>query len=193
MNEMAIVLGFAHDYRVEEVIELGMGLQVEKHFYFPGASEKGGRDGVLLRIIPVRGTSWVGTFAFGNDIPKAVTGVYSCPDPDSLCVISKGEGYLVSATEPTLWQRIDIYPILDVRIMKDVELLLFSDHTKIAAYDPQGHRWTTKDLSWDGIEITDVTTEQVCGLGWDSPMQRDVEFMVDLQTGKHVGGSSPYA
>jgi len=144
---MAMVFAFAHDYRVEEVIELGMGSGLEKHFYFPSASEQGGRDGVLLRIIPVTGTSWVGTFGFGSEIPKAITGVYSCPDPESLCVIAKGEGYLVNVTEPTVWQEIDVYPILDIRVIGELELLVFADFTGIAAYGRNGHRWTTKNLS----------------------------------------------
>ncbi len=68
---------------------------------------------------------------------------------------------------------------------------LIADFTKMSAYGSRGHAWTTSDLSWDGIEIVDVTSEQIKGLAWDSPQQHEVEFLVDVETGKHIGGSSP--
>jgi hypothetical protein len=69
--------------------------------------------------------------------------------------------------------------------------MLFVDYTRIAAYGVAGFLWNTDELSWDGIELTEVETNLVRGLGWDSPAGRKVQFSVDLSTGSVAGGSSP--
>ncbi len=190
MPRTKVDLTYPHDYQVEELVEIASRPAGEKHLYFPGASEEGGHDGVLIRVRP-SSASWIGIFAFGYNSPKAITGIYSCPDPGTLCVVAKAQGYLVKANDPHIWEPINAYPILDIRSVISKRLLLFADFTKMSAYGSRGHAWTTSDLSWDGIEIVDVTSEQIKGLAWDSPQQHEVEFLVDVETGKHIGGSSP--
>ena len=188
MSSTKFHLVFPQQYRVEESLELPSGPSM-KHLYFPGGSEKGGQDGLLIKVTPRMGEVWLGTFAFGS-FQNGVTGVYSCPDKESVCVISSGEGYIVRADDPVVWEEIGTCPILDVRIVANKELLLFADFTRITAYGQRGHVWTTGSLSWDGIEIVNVTPEHIRGLAWDSPQQRKVEFVVDVATGRHTGGSS---
>jgi hypothetical protein len=182
-------LTFPHQYEVEESQELPSRPSTMKHLYFPGGSDKGGQDGLLIKITPHVGEPWLGTFAFGS-FQNGVTGVYSCPDEESVCVISAGEGYIVRADDPVVWKEIGTCPILNVRIVASKELLLFADFTRITAYGRRGHVWTTGSLSWDGIEIVNLTPEYIQGLAWDSPQQRKVEFVVDVETGRHTGGSS---
>lgn len=176
-------LDFPHAYDLEECRELPPAVSTVKHFYFPGGSEIGGQDGLLLRIRPHEGNSWLGTFAFGS-FRNGVTGVYTCPDSESLCVISAGEGYVVNVHKPSMWVETKVYPVIDVRILRDESLLVFSDFTHMAAYGPNGHIWTTPQLSSDGLEILEVTKQYIAGRAWDAPNQRNVEFRVDLKTGE---------
>lgn len=190
MPATQLQLAFPHDYDVREITEI-VQPEVEKHFYFPGASEHGGRDGLLLGVTPRQGAPWSGTFAFGHYPPTTKTGIYSCPDPQMLCVVAKGEAYFVKTDEPEKWGRVESTPIFDVRPILSKGLLIFSDFTTISAYGVKGRHWRTDRLSWDGIEITNLTAEYILGLAWDSPKQRHVEFCVEVQSGKHHGGSSP--
>jgi len=192
MQRATIDLTFPHQYEVEEVHDLPSRPSTIKHVYFPGGSENGGRDGLLLRMVPTDGAgeAWLGTFAAGS-FTSGVTGIYACPDPDSIAVVLDGEGYYVSASNPAAWEEIKVAPIVEVRIIVDPQMLLLVDYTRISAYGEQGHIWTTERLSWDGLRITETNDQWIRGIAWDSPQQRDVEFIVDIQTGRHTGGSNP--
>jgi hypothetical protein len=85
------------------------------HDYYPGASVQGGRDGVLVKVRSECGQEWLGRFAFGRLTQKGVSGLFTTPDPDRLCVVAAGEGYFVSVNTPTSWEEISAVPILDVR------------------------------------------------------------------------------
>jgi hypothetical protein len=65
---------------------------------------------------------------------------------------------------------------------------VFGDHTTLTAYGRTGLEWRTKQLSWDGLKILEVTADAIKGEGWDAPEDRFVEFNVDVRTGSHQGG-----
>ena len=92
---------------------------------------------------------------------------------------------------PQIWETVHLFPIRDVRVILERKLLVFVNFTTIAAYNSQGIAWTTDRLSWDGLKIIEVTDNYIRGLAWDSPQGRDVEFVVELATGRHKGGASP--
>jgi hypothetical protein len=188
MTTMKMQLTFPHEYQVEELAELSLGKA--RHLYFPGGSEEGGHDGVMVAVTPNTGLSWTGTFAFGDRVPGAITAICSCPDPAALCVVARGQGYMVNAQDPSAWKLVETYPILDLRAIIDKGLLVFSDFTRISAYGPKGQTWMTSDLSWDGVRIDSVSPDEIRGLAWDSPDQREVEFCVDVNSGRHIGGAS---
>jgi hypothetical protein len=183
-------LSFPHDYQVE-LIDLPPASEAVRHIYFPGAVKEGGRDGLIVKFTPKEGQPWIGTFAFGYASPKALTGVFSCPDKQSACVVAAGAGYIIRVNNPNTWEAVRSYPIVDVLVITERLLLVFIDFTTLAAYGPEGVAWKTARLSWDGLKVTEVTQEHIKGLAWDSPQGREVEFFVDVQTGHHQGGSSP--
>lgn len=190
MTNIKFDFTFPHQYTIEELQELPSGLTKVKHIYFPTGSEKGGRDGFLIKINPRLGDPWLGTFAFGS-FPKAITGIYSCPDEKLMCVISAGEGYIIRTDNPAIWEEIKVCPILDVRLIALRRLLIFADFTSISAYGSEGLEWTTDRLSWDGLRLAEVTPDYIKGFGWDAPREREVEFLVNVETGFHEGGLSP--
>src|SRR5882762_4507899 len=163
-----LVLVFPARYRVEELDVLPSGIGELDRFWFPGASRDGGRDGLLVEVTPSEGKPWLGTFAFGYDSPRAITAIYSCPNENSLCVISAGLGCIVNVRNPSDWEEVRALPVLDVRAVIERKLLLFSDFTKLSAYGPQGWAWTTARLASDDLRITEVGSEYVRGFGWDA-------------------------
>jgi hypothetical protein len=68
-----------------------------------------------------------------------------------------------------------------------------ADFTTLAAYGPGGLIWRTGEISWDGVRVTDVIRNDIKGIAWSSPEQREVEFTVYLETGIHSGGAEPPA
>ncbi len=195
---------FAADYEVEEhefsgdgSVERNSLLQIgsrwTKPSFFPGGIE-GELDRVpriALRITPAGKPSWVGVFAKGFESSHVITGLYSYPAPNKLCVVSGGYGFVVLTDQPGLYERVIAEPVRAVHPVPSRNLLLFVDYTNIAAYGPEAVAWRTARLSWDGVRITEIGENTIRGLGWDAPSDRDVEFSVDLRTGEHTGGAEP--
>jgi hypothetical protein len=90
------------------------------------------------------GKTWVGVFAFGFG---SRTGVISTPEPNTVCVLSKGGGYLVNAESPELWEEVRACPVIDFRLLPEHELLVFSDFTGLAAYGNNGLVWRAHEFA----------------------------------------------
>ena len=178
---------FPASFRVRVLDELP---QPERypHYYYPGARRNGGGDGVLIEVVPENGQPWIGTFAFGQVVRTGLSGVYTTPDPDLLCVVSNGDGELVSAAKPERAETVRCYPVTDVRLIKAQQLIVFASFTDLVAYGASGVKWRTKRLTWDNMKITEVTDEIIRGEFWDIRNETKAEFIVDLATGTHQGG-----
>jgi len=177
---------FPHAYECELLTETP-GIS-PPHYYFPGATTRGGRDGVLVEVRPERGLAWLGTFAFGQVTPRGVVGVFATPDPQRLCVVSNGEGYLVSVMAPTEWEAVRATPIIDVRPVLAQGIIVFADYTTLVAYGQTGMKWKTKRLTWESLRIVEVTDALIRGEFWDIRSEGTTSFVVDLVTGMHEGG-----
>ncbi len=189
MENIQIDLTFPHRYEIEPEPELPSMPGKTKQMHYPGATEKGG-GGIAVRITPVEGPSWIGTFASGN-YPKTLSGIFSCPDERSICVVSSGQAYIVRTDAPYLWEEVSLFPILGAYPIPQGNILVFADFTELTAYGAEGIAWVTPRLSWDGLKITEMTADYIKGFAWDSPQQREVEFLVEVRTGHYTGGSSP--
>ncbi len=186
---MEILLQFEHQYEVEQIRETsGLPGRTRKLFY-PGASETGGRDGVLLRIVPVAGDAWVGSFAPGHPGHNSINQVMSCPDPHEVCVISSGAGYIVRVDNPSDWQSARSIPVCDARAILDERLLVLSDFTKLVAYGVDGLKWESPKVSSDGIQIIDITDGHLGLVGWDAAQQKKVRVSVNLDDGSVLSRS----
>src|SRR5258707_9516838 len=177
---------FPQSYECEWLLETQQ--TVLPHYYYPGASPEGGRDGVLIRVRPEGGQAWVGTFAFGIFTVKGISGIFTTPNPDRVCVVAVGEAYLVSASAPTEWEAISILPIIDVRPIRAHGIIVFANFTELVAYGQTGIKWTTRRLTWDSLKITEVTDDLIKGEYWDILSEAMASFVVDLATGEHTGG-----
>lgn len=122
---------FPHNYEVGEFGEFpGTGTLKVPLIYFPLPKDRPEHNGEWLKVKSKRGKTWVGVFAFG---PGLRTAVISTPEPNTVCVISQGGGYMVNAESPELWEEVPICPVIDFRPLPEHELLLLSDFIRLVA------------------------------------------------------------
>jgi hypothetical protein len=164
---------------------------VEKLHHYPVELEEGDRAGAYVRVVSRRGAAWVGFFALGFDSSQVLNAVFSCPDPDSVCVVAGGYAYVVSAIDPAQWLQVEQRPVVEIRSLADLRLTVFTGFTSITALAACGIAWTTDRLSWEGIRVTRLADATLEGVAWDALNDHEVPFTVDLNTGKHTGGARP--
>jgi hypothetical protein len=186
---MKILLQFEHQYEVEQIWETsGLPGGTRKLFY-PGASETGGTDGVLLKIVPVAGDTWIGNFAPGHPGHNFINQVMSCPNPNEVCVIYSGAGYIVQVDNPSNWKSVRSIPVCDALAVLTKRLLVLSDFTRLVAYGVDGLKWESTDVSSDGIQVTDIADEHLGLIGWDAAQQKKVCVSVSLDDGSILSRS----
>ncbi len=171
-------------YRCEYLREIPGSTSLAR-YYYPGGSSEGGRDGVLVEVHPAKGDSWLGLFAFGDISPKSISGLFTTPDADRLCVVAQGRGYFVTAMAPSSWEYVDANPILNVFPILAKEIIVFAEFNRLFAYGRSGRKWVTTRIAWDGMNITEVTDEFIGGDFWDVASQTTVRFKVNLDTGHY--------
>lgn len=186
-------LGFEANYSVERLDSRPRG---SVHEFRPPRRSSGAGELVLetgseylwVKVSPVDGAPWVGGFEFG---PGRLTGLFTTPCPEVVCVIAKGQGFWVPVLAPGDFEVIRSIPIQEIFAVPGKRVLVFADYTGLEAYGGSGFLWRTDRLSWDGLKVTEVTAHVIRGTAWDSPANREVPFAVDPESGASEGGSSP--
>lgn len=164
---------------------------VSQIIYIPNEGPGVGRDGVMVKFSPSNGASWIGIFAFGDMLPGGECKVYPGPGEKRLTILAKGEAYIVSPDDSSSFIHVKSCPAVRAIPVPNWNLMLFHDYTEIVAYNETGLAWETRRISWDGIEVDEVSDDAVTGKSWDAPNEKHVEFRVYLANGSHQGGSSP--
>lgn len=182
---------FPRNYEVKVLESYSLVDPVEKLYQFPAQLEEPDRTGVYVRVIPKDASVWIGFFSLGFDSEQVASGIYSCPDPNSLCLAVGGYVYIVNAADPSVWTQVEQRPVVEVRALPELKLLLFTGFTSITAFGEAGPLWTTEKLSWEGITVTEIKEQTLYGNGWDALADKEVPFEVDLLTGKSTGGARP--
>ena len=179
---------YPHSYEIEELREIpGTGSLDFPVFYFPRPRNRPEHDGLWLKIRAENSNSWVGVFAFGHGSPPAFSRLVSSPDPNKVCVVSRGAAYVVKADDPNSWEQIPTAPVLDIRAAPEHGFLIFADHTRLAAYGRDGLVWRSPRVCWDELKIVSVTPDRIDGVGSD-PTNLDAPrpFAVDVRTGRSL-------
>jgi len=180
------LLSFPHSYEVDLEVELPSVNGGSRRYYYPGATTQAGHADFMLLVKPGISEPWYGFFAGPPSKGPHANGVFSCPDPDSLCVVVSGYGYMINVEEPTVWAQIPLLPVLEVRPVTDHSLLLMNDFTGVLAYGPQGQAWrvspskVTDDLVIDRIDAGHLHLR-----GYNYALG-DVEAVVHLANGKEL-------
>lgn len=191
--ELGVCYLFPHNYQAGLMESYSLAHPAEKLHHFPAILEEGDRTGIYLRVIPEGSEPWIGFFVQGFDSHEVARGVFSCPDPNWICVVASGYAYLADAANPERWLQIEQRPVVEVRAVPELKLLLFKGFTSITALGESQRLWTTEKLSWEGISISDIQGSCLRGMGWDAISDQEVSFEVDLLTGKSTGGARPGA
>lgn len=188
---LQLIFDFPRHYQIKPLSSAPPVHPIERVYHYPLELEEGDRAGLYARVEPPGRSPWSGFFALGFDSDQAVNAICSCPDPDSLCVVAGGYAYVVSASNPEQWFRVEQRPVTVLRALQQQKLILFAGFTSITALGVSGVSWTTDRLSWEGLSIGDVSDNHLHGTGWDAIANREVPFTVDLATGRHSGGARP--
>src|ERR1051326_338304 len=190
---LGIEAGFPRTYEIE-ILGSAPALQPHEELHqFPANLSAEDRFGIYVRVASHSGLAWVGFFLYGFESEQALSGLYSCPDPGSLCVVARGYGYIVETGNPGKCSAIDQKPVVQVVQVPELQLLIFLGSRSISGWGRSGLEWPTKLLSWEGVSISglDVRNKVLHGKGWDARSDLEVPFEVNLETGQHTGGARP--
>jgi hypothetical protein len=157
----------------------------------PGEEEALARGALQILVRPSAGSHFLATCALGFDAATVPTGVWSCPNPNSLCAVAGGYAYLIDTHAPESCIHLRLRPVVAVRPILSHGLLLFAGFHALEAWASNGIAWTTPRLSWEGLTLGDIEGDTLHGIAWDLPTDKEVPFTIDLPTGKHTGGSAP--
>ena len=147
------------------------------------------RGALQALVHPARSGAFLATFALGFTDPSTPTGVWSCPNPDELCAVAGGYAYVVNTLAPDQATLLEMRPVVEILPLPDSNLLVFAGLHNIAAWGAEGLAWQSARLSWEGLRITGVESGTLRGLGWDLHSDRELEFAIDLASGRHTGGA----
>lgn len=152
--------------------------------YF-GSGLRSHSEGLVVRVTPREAEPWVGNFALGVG---GITRVMEAPEINIICVVAEGNAYFVDVTRPLKYE-IGFTMVERAIDISERQLLVLANNTGLVAYGSGGCFWRTPRISWDGIEITNVSPHLITGVAWNAPTQSEVTFSVDVLTGKVLGGA----
>ena len=179
---------FAHTWQAEILAARPLILP-RRQFVYPVLVEEVERGAVEVMVrAPGDAAGFLATCALGFADPSAPSGVWSCPNPQEICIVAGGYAYLVDTTDPARWQQLEYRPVVEIRPVAEHNLLLFSGFHAVLAWGPHGEVWRTARLSWDGVRMTEVRGDTLHGEGWDMKTDRELTFEINLKSGEHRGG-----
>jgi hypothetical protein len=76
------------------------------------------------------------------------------------------------------------YPVEDLGLV-----IINSQGTEFEAHDTAGLRWSTRRVSWDGIQNVRISGKLLSADTWSAPRGAWITVTVDLVTGKASGGA----
>lgn len=189
-------LSFPHNWTAEMLPTRPLILP-PRHFTYPRDAEEVERGAleVLVRPSVLRDEKvdtigavkpFLATCALGFRDPAVPTGLWACPNPDEICAVSGGYGYVIDTTQPQQFIMIPYRPVLELRALPDAGLLLFVGHRSMLAWGSSGQAWESVKLSDEGLTITSIDDGILRGLGWSMLSDKETPFALELTTGERV-------
>ena len=183
-------LEFACDYEVAplERIDRSIG----KAYSFPDGlavdPQQELADRPIVEVRPRLGDAWVGVFYGGSFASgEAVSGrLIAWPDGHSFCVVYAGGGVVVRADDPKNTYEIASNPVITgMRVVPELEIVLFADWTNLHAYGADGLMWHSRRLALDELKINGVEGETIHASGFFGGSYNAVT--VNARTGEASG------
>jgi hypothetical protein len=180
-------LSFRATYEIEVLNQDHGELSVQVIEFSP---VRASADRSLIARFSTMEKSWIGKFCGASDIGIAEHAIYGTPHELMACIISGGQGYLVDVAQPNKWSEISVFPIIRAVPIPDANTLVLVDFQRLSGVAEEGTvSWTTPKISWDGIEVSRYDSQALYGFAWSAPKNCQVEFAVDLRTGRVTGGA----
>ena len=182
MSRVAFGLDFEHNYIAREVEDYDPPAAAAPIYEFRDASAPLlSTSWLALLISPTDAPEWIGRFAIWYNVPPAINGVYSTPDPDRICVVGAGQAYIIDVRKPNNFARVRCFPINSVAQSPATSRLVFADFTDLEAWDANDMVWESGRVALDELEIIGTSGQQLLCRGWD--VDYHFEFDVDLIDG----------
>lgn len=178
---------FEKPFPAAYVVELCQSAPNEDFVF--GRPDSSSTGEIILEVISDSGKSWVGVARAGTpSVRGTVSGVFSTPAKTVLCVVARGDAFLVDVEAPHLWKAISTGgPVMTMRPVLGEDLLLLGSPWSITAIGKDGVRWQTDRLAIEGIRLDEVAEGRLAGVS-DPDDDEPQNFVVDLHTGQHEGG-----
>ena len=183
-------LGFTSNYSCEIAPEFpgsgDWGSPIYRFVQRPESLHKFAQVGkpFVIRISRIDGSDWVGFLAGGIG---GLTGVYVCPNPDQVCVVVDGSGYLVDTRAPASYQLLPVHPVLAVERVSETASVLCSGFIDMLLIDEHGLLWVSDRLCLDDLQVRNVDHSTISCTG-RYLAEDETWFSVSLETGRLVSG-----
>ena len=180
-------LSFPHRWRAEVLAARPLILP-PRHFVYPRAADEVERGALEVLIWPDASDAqpFLATCALGFRDPAAPSGLWSAPNPETVCAVAGGYAYLIDTTAPEQFAMIPYRPVLDILPAIADGLLLFVGHHSILAWGSEGQVWESDKLSDEGVTITGTDGGVLSGMGWEMKSDREKPFAIDLRSGRRL-------
>ncbi len=143
-----------------------------------------GHEGLVVEFATDTG-SWIGNFQLGLGGLR-FAGLH--PNGQDAIVIAKGDLWIVHDQGPNA-QRL-LHSLTAMIEVQDPSGWIFSrQDVALVRLAPDGVRWHTRRISWDGFKTVAVNGSRIEGFAWSPLGDKWIPFEVEIQTGKAVGGS----
>lgn len=184
-----IDFSFPHNWKAE-VLPARPVILPARSFVYPREAEEVERGALEVLVRPGSAQPFLATCAVGFVDPAAPTGIWAAPNPEQLCAVSGGYAYLIDTTAPERFTMIPYRPVLEVRIAREEELLLFVGNRSILAWGKEGQAWESGRLSDEGVTVTAIENGTLRGTGWQMIADKEKPFALDLRTGSLIPDSA---
>jgi hypothetical protein len=187
----AVDLSFPRRWRAE-ILAARPAILPARHFVYPAQAEEAERGALEVMVVPQPDRNparpFLATCALGFRDPAAPTGIWSTPEPETICAVSGGYAYLIDTAEPQRFTMLGLRPVLEIRALPQQSLLLFAGHRSIVAWGSQGLAWESEKLSDEGLTLGHIENGILHGTGWEMMGDRETAFLLDLGTGARLQG-----
>ena len=145
-------------------------------------------DTLVIKVKPSAAEPWVGFFSCESR--GLLVGLYACPNPEHLLVVTGIEAFLVPVNQPHDQQALPIRAFTSADRPNGTDLLVVGSFTHLAAIDVVGLLWLTDRLFTDELKLTAGPPGSVYVQGWCHSIPSDLEVLtIDPLTGRVIAGN----
>lgn len=149
------------------------------------------RTGTQLKIVVEADDGRVLTIGVTQGPPStgsALTGLYATPSPTVLCIVARGDGYLLDIGNPDRLDQLPDSPLIGVVAAPEHQVLVLATPWHLVGLARHGIAWRSPRIAIDGIERLELHGPVVSGVA-DPDEERGKRFTIDVRTGLGEGGN----